>query len=476
MRTIKFFVSIVLLTILAVAGLFLLDHAVFSSFLSENLLKTGSSESSLQAAVHDHGEEQHAIVLSRQALLNIGIKDDTIQEIAVSSYDKTMSFPAILVDRPGRSTFRIPAPFSGVVKKIYVEPGMVVQAGQPLFDISLTHEDLISCQNELISLFQKRDTVQRELERLQALATDIAPKIKRDTEFQKTEIDSQIETQCSILRLHGISDKEIQQTIEKERKLVSMITVFVPKIKNEKDDKNDEQNNLIQMESLNVNMGQLVDLGDSLCQLADLSLLNIEGRASTNDETVLATALLNHCNVIASFDNERIDHLQIRYIDTRIDPVSRALKFYVELPNSVIVKDEKLNHHHAWSEGLAECDCETHRHYVNWRFRPGQRCELKVEYDTIPSCIVVPREAIAESGSDVFLFEWTGTEPDGEQRRIWTKRPVHVLHRSKTQVAIANDGSIFPGAKIATRGAGQLLVALTSGGGQLQSACPCGEH
>lgn len=470
-------VSVFFLSTLGVIGILLLDYAFFSSYFIETIFNTRNSNSILQAAVHQHQEEQHAVALSRQALQNIGISDDTIQEIVVSSYDKTMSFPAILVDRPGRSTFRIPAPFSGVIKKIYVEPGMIVQPGQALFDVSLTHEDLISCQNELISLFQKRDTIQRELERLQTLAMDIAPKTKRDTEFQKMEIDSQIETQRSILHLHGINNQEIQETIEKQRKLIAMITVLVPEMEKEKkDDSNSKQNDIVQMESLFVSMGQSVSLGDPLCQLADLSLLNIEGRASTNDETILATALLNHCNVIASFDHERVDHLQIRYIDTRIDSVSRALKFYVELPNSVIVKDEKLNHHHSWSEGLAECDCETHRHYVNWRFRPGQRCELKVEYDTIPSCIVVPREAVAESGSEASLFEWTGIEPDGEQRKIWTKRPIHILHRSKTQVAIANDGSIFPGAKIATRGAGQLLVALTSGGGQLQSACPCGEH
>lgn len=457
-----------------------LDRFVLSSALTASLFVSKNVESSVESE-HTPPEETHALVLSRQALQNIGITDDTIREISVSSYDKTMSFPAILVDRPGRSTYRVPAPFTGVVQEIHVEPGMVVQPGQALFNLLLTHEDLISCQNDLIALFQKRDTVLREIERLETLSTDIAPKTKRDIDFQKAEIDSQIETQRSVLKLHGIDEKEIAETIEKQRKLIQRITVYVPRKSesqsSEAGSRDQQLGDVIQMESLFVDKGQLVNLGDPLCQLVDLSLLNVEGRATSNEEDVLATALMEHCAVTANFDGQRVEGLQIRYIDTRIDPVSRALKFYVELPNSVVLRDAEHSHHHPGREALNESEtCEVHRHYVNWRFRPGQRCELKVEYDTISNCIVVPREALAESGSESFLFEWTGSEPDGEKRKIWVKRSVHVLHRGKSQVAIANDGSVFPGAKIAVRGAAQLLVALGSGGGQLQSTCPCGDH
>lgn len=481
-------------------GFILFDLFVASTPLTGTLF-TAKEKTSPAVPAPPH-EEPHALVLSKQALQNIGIDDDAISELAVSSYDKTMSFPAMLVDRPGRSTYRVPAPFTGIIQTIHVEPGMVVTPGQPLFDLLLTHEDLIACQNELISLFQKRDTVLREMERLESLATDIAPKAKRDVEFQKAELDSQIDTQRGILRLHGIDDRRIDETIEKNRTLIYMITVRVPCQAEdqktpvaEKTTSSEESpcgcehthDSVIQMESLSVDKGQLVNLGDPLCQLVDLALLNIEGRASSIDEEVLATALMEHCRVTAHFDNQRVEGLHIRYIDTRIDPVSRALRFYVELPNSVVVRDKEQSHHHPWTEEEGserenkdqwkdEAPCPIHQHYVNWRFRPGQRCELKVEYDTIASCLVVPREAVAESGSEAFVFEWTGTEPDGEKRKIWVKRPVHVLHRGKTQVAVANDGSIFPGAKIAGRGAGQLLVALTSGGGQLQSTCPCGDH
>lgn len=489
----KFWKGVFSVLVLAVVGGVLLgvfDHYVASTSLLKSFFNSGESFGPAGVAAASVGEAPHALALSDQALRNIGIAEDGLHTIAISSYDKTVSFPAMLVDRPGRSRFRVPAPFSGVVKKVYVEPGMVVQPGQPLFDLALTHEELIACQNELVALCQKRDMIQRELERLESLTADVAPKAKRDVEFQKAEIDSQIESQRNILLIHGIDEKEIQETIEKRRQLIRMITIRVPRmledensscpVATESDEANtasehDHRAPVIQMETLSVDKGQLVAPGEPLCQLTDLSLLNIEGRASSNDESILATALMEHCNVTASFDDERVEGLRIRYIDTRIDPISRALLFYVELPNSVVVRDAGA-HRHPWSEEHSAGPCEMHQHYVNWRFRPGRRGELKVEYDTISNCIVVPREAVAESGSDAFVFEWTGSEPDGERRKIWVKRPVHILHRSKSLVALANDGSVFPGGKIVARGAGQLLVALTSGGGQLQSTCPCGDH
>lgn len=427
------------------------------------------------AAVH---EEPHALALSDQALRNIGITGQSIGKVALSSYDKTISFPAILTGRPGRSTFLVPAPFTGTVQKVFVEPGMVVDPGQPLFEIALTHEELIRCQTDLITLCQKRDTLLREQQRLASLGSDLAPQAKREVDIQKTELDAQIETQRGILRIHGISEKEIQETIEEKRSLVRTIAVRVPEVMDSghKEPVADQTRTIIQMEELLVEKGQLVEMGASLCQLVDLSLLYIEGRAGAVDEAILATALMEHCRVTAFFDGERVDNLQIRYIDTRVDPLSRALRFYVELPNEVVVQDAEHSHHHPWREGESMDGCETHRHYVNWRFRPGQRCELKVEYDTIPDCIVLPREALAEAGGETFVFEWTGSEPDGNKRKIWTKRPVHVLHRGKSQVAVAHDGSLLPGSRIASRGAGQLLVALGSGGGSLQSTCPCPDH
>ncbi|MBQ7814039.1 MAG: hypothetical protein IJ387_06035, partial [Thermoguttaceae bacterium] len=93
--------------------------------------------------------------------------------------------------------------------------------------------------------------------------------------------------------------------------------------------------------------------------------------------------------------------------------------------------------------------------------------------ETLQNVFVVPVDATAQEASETFLFEYDGTS-DG--KRIWRKRPVRVLHQTASEVVVANDGSIEPGAKIANRGAYQLYVALTNGGGKLQAACDCGQH
>ncbi len=86
---------------------------------------------------------------------------------------------------------------------------------------------------------------------------------------------------------------------------------------------------------------------------------------------------------------------------------------------------------------------------------------------------MLPLEGVVTEGPDAYVFEWTGMDNGKE---VWTRREVQVRHRGTNDAAIANDGAIFPGARIARNGASQLQVALTAGGGKLQTACPCTEH
>ena len=111
------------------------------------------------------------------------------------------------------------------------------------------------------------------------------------------------------------------------------------------------------------------------------------------------------------------------------------------------------------------------RRYIQWQFRPGERCELQVEYEKLLNCIVLPVDAVAQDISETCVFQWVGNEDD---KKIWRKIPVHVLYKTKDVVVIANDGSIFPDALVATKGAGFILAALdasnqkVAGGGGIQ--------
>ena len=282
-----------------------------------------------------------------------------------------------------------------------------------------------------------------------------------------------------------------------------------------------------QLEKTLVEKGESVSIGSPLCVVSDLRELWIEGRAFESDEPLVNAALAEGRPVSAIFvgasgtgaPRETVGPLAFRSVANQLDANSRAFACYVELENYLLDTaphncatsgshvhphpnpetgvphshphpEADAEHAHSHSENdatstpkaaVAATDattevaetCDDAAPRLNWRFKPGQRCELAVETETLQNVFVVPVDATAQEASETFLFEYDGTS-DG--KRIWRKRPVRVLHQTASEVVVANDGSIKPGAKIANRGAYQLYVALTNGGGKLQAACDCGEH
>ena len=97
--------------------------------------------------------------------------------------------------------------------------------------------------------------------------------------------------------------------------------------------------------------------------------------------------------------------------------------------------------------------------FVTWRFKPGQRMQLRVPVEQWKDRIVLPVDAIAQEGAETFAFLQNGDHFD--------RRPVHVEYRDQLWVVVANDGSLFPGDTVALTGAHQMQVALKNkaGGG-----------
>ncbi len=408
-------------------------------------------------------EPGHALALSEQALQNIGLTDESIVTSAVTEYQKRIEFPAVVVERPGRSLIKIPAPVCGVISRVYHVPGETVQAGTALFDIEINDEELIDSQAELLAAYLSRSQVEKELARLKPLGDELAPRAKRENEYKMGELDARIDSLRMTLRHYGLTDRQIERSLVQNRQMIRTYTVCVPDTfqTDPAGSHHSDSCGELQVSLLRVEKGQQVDIGDSLCTITDYCKLDIEGRAFATDEAILTQALQENGPVRVIMDRpdgtvEVIGGLHIRYIDSQIDPESRTLAFFVELPNE---KAGETRDHDRW--------------FINWRFKPGQRCRLEVAYETIDECFVFPIRALATDNAEAYLFEWSGR--DGG-KKVWLRRPVHVLDRTETEVAIANDGSIYPGAKIAGNGAGQLQVALTAGGGKLQNQCPCGNH
>ena len=122
-------------------------------------------------AGHDHAghSEQNSIELSKQAQANIGLQ---LGQVTLTTFDRTISIPGMLTERPGRSTIEITAPLTGIVMQIYPIQGEAVAPGQKLFDMRLTHEELVQAQGDFLRVAEELDVIEREIKRLEKIAVD----------------------------------------------------------------------------------------------------------------------------------------------------------------------------------------------------------------------------------------------------------------------------------------------------------------
>ncbi|WP_417736681.1 efflux RND transporter periplasmic adaptor subunit [Rosistilla oblonga] len=440
----------------------------------------GESAAADPHAGHDHSGHAHAghdeassLELSAQAIRNIGLSDETIQPIQLETYRKSITVPAVVVERPGRSRVQVATPMTGVVTHVHAVQGEAIEPGALLFQVRLTHEDLVQAQTEFVQTLGEWDVEKREIARLQDVTRSgaVAGKVLLEREYAKDKLEAALSAQRESLRLHGLSDKQVEQ-IASERRLLRELQIYAPSVDNHPEEELRLSMNPIQaaaythnrqaaqpadglpavagpliLQELAVHKGQSVSAGETLCILAEYDELFIEGLAFEQDIDQLRRASQNDWTVDAVFDqpNDKkqiVAGLRIVYLDNRVDPDSRTLNFYVRLTNQV-TKDQRADGNR----------------YIEWRYLPGQRLQLRVPVEEWPQQIVLPVEAVAREGAEFFVFQQNGNHFD----RI----PVHVKYRDQYSAVIDNDGSLFPGDVVAMRGAHQMQMALKNkaGGG-----------
>ena len=410
--------------------------------------------------VHDHddeplstsgaGEPVMEIAFSPIAARNIGLDESTIVKLEAVEFFKSITIPAVVTERPGWSVMTVPSTVSGVITRIYQESGVSVQSGQPLFDIMLNQQELIKGQSEYLAMLKKLEINAAEIQRLGGIDETVIPKTWRDKQYEKMQLELELETQKISLLLQGLTEDDITESLKNKGEIIRTRTIYAPQTAGNETECTDYT-----VDKLFVTVGKNVEVGESLCQLSDLCELSIEGMVFATNESIINRALDNKLRVNAVFEGndgfrQRVDDLVIRSIDNRIDPSSGTLFCYVDLENESTSYEIPAKH------GTDS------RRYIQWRFKPGQRCELNVEYESLPNCFVLPVDAITYDIQEPVVFEWVGNEEVGNEgdRKIWRKRPVHIIFRTKDSIAIANDGSVFPEAKIATKGATLILAAL----------------
>jgi multidrug efflux pump subunit AcrA (membrane-fusion protein) len=417
---------------------------------------SGAAEAAPQGERHVHGDthgddhdghdEDNSLSLSAQARRSIGLREG---DVALSTFDLTISVPGIVVERRGRSKLTIIAPITGSVTQIFATEGEAVTPDQPLFEIRLTHEELVQAQANLLKTTEEVDVVRREIARLEGIGPEgiVAFKtiLERKYELQKLEAVRTAERQA--LLLHGLSESQVDEILVK-RTLLGKIVVRAPAATAPPPGSTAEITLILQ--ELAVERGQHVTAGDTLAILADHASLLIEGEAFEQDIPQITRAAADDRPVGAILESkggpeQKVEGLEIDYVANRIDPESRALHFYVRLPNE-IVRDKR-----------GDGDGDRSARFVEWRYKPGQRMQLRVPVESWADSIVLPTEAVAQDGVENYVFRFNGDHLD--------RQAVHVEHRDPQTVVIANDGALFPGDTIAMTAAQQLQLALKNKSG-----------
>lgn len=414
-------------------------------------------------AGHDHGAHADiaSLELSRQAMRNLGLNDETLQPIRLKTFRRAITIPAKIVDRPGQTHLQVSAPLTGVVTRVAAIEGESLLPGDLIFEMRLTHEDLVRSQTDYLKTLGELDVETKEVARLSDVTSSgaVARRVLLERQYEKDKLEAVLSAQREALLLHGLSNGQVD-SIAKERRLLRKVQVFVPTPGSEAMDSfqlarepmqhvafiEEEPIQPLTLETLLVQAGQSVETGAPMCVLADLSALYVEAFAFEQDAAALTAALSNGGGVTAVFDSangesELVEGLSIRFLDTQIDPETRTLSAYVELPNR-IVRDTSA------PDGTR---------FVAWQYRPGQRLQVRVPVKRMANRIVLPVDAVAREGAENFVFVRKG----GHFDRV----PVHVEYRDQLTVVIALDGSVVPGDVVARRGAHQMQMALKNKSG-----------
>lgn len=441
----------------------------------ENDHESGHAADGSDEHGHDHPGhvESEALHLSEQARRNIGLTDENLQAVTLQSFTKTLNIPARVVERPGRTRIQVAAPMTGVVTAVHAVQGEAVLPGDLLFEVRLTHEDLVQAQTAFLQTLGELDVEEREVARLEKLDERgvIAGKTLLERQYSKQKLEATLSAHREALLLHGLSSEQIDSIVE-TRRLVRELEVLAPRLgpldavghrrtnhikpvsTSETGTSEAVAEDPLMVQQVNAQTGTMVRAGDALCVLVDLDDLYIEGRAFEQDADQITRAAQMQAagepgwGVTAVREDggrgtDTVDHLTIVYVDNEVESESRALRFFVDLPNRIV--HETIGEH-------------GHR-FLTWRFKPGQRMQLRVPIERWQKQLVLPVDAVAQQGPEHYVFRQNGDHFD--------RVPVHVEYQDQFSAVIANDGALFPGDVVALTGAHQMQMALKNkaGGG-----------
>ena len=365
---------------------------------------------------HNHAapDDSNSLELSAAAKKNLGLTAEFLRPIELAAYRRTVSIPAVIVARPGRSQIQVSTPLTGVVTHVHAVTGEAVTPGMLLFEIQLTHEELVTAQTEFLKTLGELDVEQQEIARLESVAESgaISGRNLLERKYNRDKLTATLKALREALKLHGLSDRHVDE-IEKDRRLLRSLSIVAPDVDRHdhpeelhlsgtlaipvsleideghrhSDDKLHQSHQPEQPESfestgasatssrplvigdLAVIKGQSVKAGDKLCVVSDFETLFIEGQAFDQDSAAINALVEKNWSLTALIpgenSNESLAGLKLAHLGSEVDLHARTLSLFVELPNRLI--RDVMN--------------DSKQRFVTWKYRPGQRLQLLVPVD-----------------------------------------------------------------------------------------------
>ena len=397
-------------------------------------------ETEPERAVHEHDHEEVLKgTLSPLAQQNLGI---VAAEPTPREYWRKLVIPGLVVDLPGESDRRVSTKVAGVVTDVRVGLGDSVKPGTPLFTIQLvsdliqaTQVELARSANDLKFAIIERDRTEKGVAGGTATTSDLATK-----QNQVDRLMTQVKAARRQLIALGLNETEVDQAQKGE--YVSEVVVVAPGVsRSVSAHLGTFADYQFEVRNLKVALGDHVQSGQQLCELADHRRLLVEGSAFKSEAKALALIAAKKIPVDVEYADENPGDwpppkkLLIRNITEHVDPITRTFSVFFSLDNE-------------------------ERHGI-WRYSPGQRVRVRLPVErlvtkrrdgTEADPFVLPPEAMVREGAETFVFV--------KVEDVFIRRPVHVLYEDRSEVVIANDGSIHKVDAVVRNQAGAINRAL----------------
>ena len=437
-----------LLVVAVVAALWTARDRLFTTAETFDDAATASSEAS---------GELEILELGAQARKNLQL---VAKAMRPADYWRTITIPGAVADRPGVSDRGVTSPAVGTVAAIHVYPGDTVRPGERLVTVQLFSEYLQSTQTQLFKASQEIALLQKDIDRLSTVANSGGIAGARLIELKNNVRRQEILIQAAKQELlnRGLSPSQVNQVVDGV--FVSSIDVIAPPPRNieavpQPDSRPtvaqaslviaDKSNESLayEIQSLAVELGQTVQAGQLIADLANHQHLYVVGHAFKREAGYLERAAQESHVMEIEFADDSAELwpsseqvFQIRHLSNSIDPESRTFDFFVPLENQ---------------SRTYEKDGET---FLVWRYRPGQRVRIHVPVEKMENVFVLPSEAVAREGPEAYVYRQNGD--------LFNQISVNILHEDRRHVVIAGDGSITPGTYIAQNAGASLRRVLKS--------------